>query len=168
MKKLIMLLVIAFLLLLPMQGSARSYCLNESWTRENMIIDSDNPKTIDEFCPNGCDSDRGKCNEPFNPTQQQANMSLILFIIVLVMSFGALVIGFLKKRLSAMFISFVLFVVLALQSFSFDIVLAGTQFSGLTTVFIGVCWLFALISFVSILVGMVSFVRKKPRDNQGM
>ena len=144
-------------------GTAQALCINATYEGEVGFL-GDTQLTVRRECQYGCDSDRGKCNEPFNPTSQQSNMSLILFIIVLVMAFGALVAGLLKQRLSAMFIAFVLFIVLALQSFSFDIVLSGTQFSGLSTVFIGICWLFALISFVAILVGMVSFVRNSTKQ----
>ena len=164
MKKAIIIGIILFALLVP---SVQGVCINATYEGEIGFL-GDTQLTINRFCQYGCDSAKGKCSDPFNPTTQQSNMSLILFIIVLVMAFGALVIGFLKKRLSAMFIAFVLFVVLALQSFSFDIVLSGTQFSGLSTVFIGICWLFALISFVSILVGMVSFAKNRVKQNPAM
>jgi hypothetical protein len=162
MKKAIVIGLVLFLMILPV---VQSVCINDTFEGEFGFIGDSNLPT-GRFCQYGCDSNRGKCNEPFNPTPQQSDFSLTLFIIVLVMAFGSLVIGILKKRITVTILAFVLFSILAFQSFSFDLVLSGTAFSGLSTIFIGISWLFALISFLATLVGMVGIIRAKSKRPQ--
>lgn len=165
MKKIILTGIIILAILAVSITPANAICINETYEGEIGFL-GDTQLTVRRLCQYGCDSVRGKCSDPFNPTSQQSNMSLTLFIIVFVMAFGAFAVGAIKKTLISMFLAFVLFMVLAMQSFSFDIVLAGTQFSGLSTVFIGICWLFAIITFFAILMGMVSVAKNKNKSNQ--
>ena len=62
--KVMLLAITLIVLMLPIQAAANAntYCLNDSWSRTSIAID-DETKTIDDYCPYGCDSGRGICTD---------------------------------------------------------------------------------------------------------
>ncbi len=115
--------------------------------------------------PHACDNLTKTCVKPYSPTEIQANVSVFLTVLLIVMSISFLIIGIKDKKYLLCMVATVFFIILSMQSVAFDTILRNTMFSGLTTVFIGIFWLFAIIGLIFTLVGVVDSIRSKKKGD---
>ena len=147
------LLLVLALLLVPGALAFRTYrvCANSTHLYEeaNVAVEGTDYKVNQTiYCNHGCDTDRSECKEPYKPSGDVVYMSLVLYLSLFLMAAAALAVGYWKQTVIFTLFSTIMFCVLALQTFSFDIVLAGTSFSSLTAVFVGLCWIFAILGIM--------------------
>jgi len=141
-----------------------------AWTNTNCLNNThqslyQNINIGDEFikinttklCPYGCINETGACSEPYSITPVQAQFGLPLFLIVFIGGLGSLWFGATRKHIILTMFATIMFFIMALQSVALDSIFVGTFFSGMTSIFVMVSWLLAIVSLAATLIGMVYY-----------
>lgn len=150
-------------------GWTNSRCLNSThlflWDDMKLSGRDLLANTTVDCTPFECNNLSETCNQPYQMTAVQADFSLYFFFFMFIAGIVALFFGIAKKKKHVVLTIFatIMFLIMGLQSVALDAVFIGTFFAGFTSIFIGLCWILAIVSFLATLIGMVSYATGKSK-----
>lgn len=160
MRKYFILPIILGILLLPAIAQAQTYCLNSTWSRTVLAV-SNEGINIDEYCPGGCNPDKGECININTVNSQQATIGLVLFIFLFILGLACLIIGYEKSLIHITILSIGIMFALTLQAFTFDKILSDTSFSSLTYILVMLCLVIGIIGIVMVIGRSMELAREE-------